>query len=469
MFEKRRDVMARLDRWREVLLHEPRGYPCANADFLVIAEQAKVYPLMSGHNTICVATALVECGLLPADRRERFVLEAPSGPVPIRTELAADGRCASVTFDGPPSFVAVRDEVVQLDPDACRAIGLAAAEVCPQAADLGLAIDARDGARLRAAGELVKAAARAQCPVQHPTFDYPGPDIMAFRGPWRRGAVATNTVVMSNGYSGMLDRSPCGSGTCAIMALLHARGELDLGERFVHESVVGSVFTGELVGVTAEGVVPAITRRLIRRAPRSSSTDRPAAKLDEEALTIVAEMASAAAEARGRELQLAAAPGAPRGHRASVCRALRTLRSLATLRVRVDAYDLQRGFYGVRVAIPVDGGASRTIVVKRSWRDLLKLRKGLAKRLPPVAAASLKKLPRARPLSTLKRSVRNLAGAGKGDRKWQRSKLPQVDAWLRGAVGVVAREASRAGRIDAEEFLEDFLFAYGTVADAEEA
>ena len=194
-----------------------------------------------------------------------------------------------------------------------------------------------------------------------------------------------------------------------------------------------------------------------------------AAKLDEEALTIVAEMASAAAEARGRELQLAAAPGAPRGHRASVCRALRTLRSLATLRVRVDAYDLQRGFYGVRVAIPVDGGASRTIVVQRSWRDLLKLRKGLAKRLPPVAAAALKKLPRARPLSTLKRSVRNLAGAGKGDRKWQRSKLPQVDAWLRGAVGVVAREASRAGRIDAEEFLEDFLFAYGTVADAEEA
>ena len=84
---------------------------------------------MSGHNTICVATALVECGLLPEDRRERFVLEAPSGPVPIRTELTADGRCASVTFDGPPSFVAVRDEVVQLDPDACRALGLAAAEV----------------------------------------------------------------------------------------------------------------------------------------------------------------------------------------------------------------------------------------------------------------------------------------------------------------------------------------------------
>ena len=85
-----------------------------------------------------------------------------------------------------------------------------------------------------------------------------------------------------------------------------------------------------------------------------------AAKLDEEALTIVAEMASAAAEARGRELQLAAAPGAPRGHRASVCRALRT-RSVARDRsVRVDAYDLQRGFYGVRDAPPSTGIATRT-------------------------------------------------------------------------------------------------------------
>ena len=174
---------------------------------------------MSGHNTICVATCLVECGLLPADRRKRFVLEAPSGPVPIRTELAADGRCASVTFDGPPSFVAVRDEVVQLDPDACRALGLAAAEVRIDVAYGGMwyaIADAPTGAKI-------------------------------------------NAVVMSNGYSGMLDRSPCGSGTCAIMALLHARGELDLGERFVHESVVGSVFTGELVAATAEGVVPAIT------------------------------------------------------------------------------------------------------------------------------------------------------------------------------------------------------------------
>ena len=230
-----------------------------------------IYPLMSGHNTICVATALVECGLLPEDRRERFVLEAPSGPVPVEADVAEDGRCRSITFQGPPSFVAVRDALVDLG-DGARALGLAADKVrvdiayggmwyvIVDGADLGLALVPEEGARIRAAGELVKKACQRDYPVEHPTFDYPGPDILAFRGPpLSRGADARNAVVMSNGYSGMLDRSPCGSGTCAIMALLHARGELDLGERFVHESVVGSVFTGELVGATAEGVVPAIT------------------------------------------------------------------------------------------------------------------------------------------------------------------------------------------------------------------
>ena len=191
MEAKRQHIMRHEDAWRRLLLHEPRGYPCSNVDFLlaptvaeadygfVIAEQDAIYPLMSGHNTICVATALVECGLLPEDRRERFVLEAPSGPVPIRTELAADGRCASVTFDGPPSFVAVRDEVVQLDPDACRALGLAAAEVridvayggmwyvIVDAADLGLALVPEEGARIRAAGELVKKACQRDYPVEH--------------------------------------------------------------------------------------------------------------------------------------------------------------------------------------------------------------------------------------------------------------------------------------------------------------
>jgi proline racemase len=183
MFAKRAHVMERMDRWREVLLHEPRGYPCSNVDYLVeptlagadagfvIAEQAKIYPLMSGHNTICVATALVECGALPEDRRASFLLEAPGGPIPIAADVAADGRCERVTFGGTPSFVGKRDAVVRLDAAACAALALPATEVrvdvayggmwyvIVDAADLGLTLEPAEGARLRAVGELADAGA----------------------------------------------------------------------------------------------------------------------------------------------------------------------------------------------------------------------------------------------------------------------------------------------------------------------
>ena len=190
MEAKRQHIMRHEDAWRRLLLHEPRGYPCSNVDFLlaptvaeadygfVIAEQDAIYPLMSGHNTICVATALVECGLLPADRRARFVLEAPSGPVPVEADVAEDGRCRSITFQGPPSFVAVRDALVDLG-DGARALGLAADKVrvdiayggmwyvIVDAEDLGLALVPEEGARVRAAGELVKKACQRDYPVEH--------------------------------------------------------------------------------------------------------------------------------------------------------------------------------------------------------------------------------------------------------------------------------------------------------------
>ena len=164
MEAKRQHIMRHEDAWRRLLLHEPRGYPCSNVDFLlaptvaeadygfVIAEQDAIYPLMSGHNTICVATALVECGLLPEDRRERFVLEAPSGPVPVEADVAEDGRCRSITFQGPPSFVAVRDALVDLGAGA-RALGLAADKVRVDIAYGGMwyaIADAPTGAKINA-------------------------------------------------------------------------------------------------------------------------------------------------------------------------------------------------------------------------------------------------------------------------------------------------------------------------------
>ena len=126
---------------------------------------------------------------------------------------------------------------------------------------------------------MIKVAAREQFPAQHPAYDYPGPDILVFRGPASpgSGAHARNAVVMSNGeldwgkpetWTGMIDRSPCGTGTSAVMAVMHAKGELALGEDFVHESIVGTTFTGRLVAeervegrYAADAVVPEIAGR----------------------------------------------------------------------------------------------------------------------------------------------------------------------------------------------------------------
>ena len=141
----------------------------------------------------------------------------------------------------------------------------------------GLALTPENGKELCRVGELVKAAAREQRPVAHPEFDYPGPDILCFRAPPLDGPSAAwrNTVVMSNGsfdwdrpetHTAMLDRSPCGSGTCAVMATLHARGELGLHEPFVHEGILGTRFVGSLRGETTVGGVPAVLPSVKGRA-----------------------------------------------------------------------------------------------------------------------------------------------------------------------------------------------------------
>ena len=133
---------------------------------------------------------------------------------------------------------------------------------------VGLDIRPEEGARLARLGEMVKVATRAQCPVVHPTMDYPGPDILV----WTQGTGLSrrNTVVMTCGdldtATGMLDRSPCGSGTAAVMALMYDKGELELGQTFTHQSVLGTVFTGHLVDTVqvsdqVTGVTPVICGR----------------------------------------------------------------------------------------------------------------------------------------------------------------------------------------------------------------
>ena len=161
--------------------------------------------------------------------------------------------------------------------------------VIVDAASVGLRLEPAHGKQICRLGEMIKIATREQHPVNHPEFDYPGPDIIVFREPAERRPAtagkpaslrARNAVVMSNGtldwdrqetWTGMLDRSPCGTGTCAVMAALHARGELRVGEDFVHESIIGTEFVGRLLeettlrrrraGGSTRAVVPTIAGR----------------------------------------------------------------------------------------------------------------------------------------------------------------------------------------------------------------
>jgi len=143
---------------------------------------------------------------------------------------------------------------------------------------LGLDLKPENGRKLAKLGEMIKVACREQFPVQHPAIDYPGPDILVFTTKVSRdGNVVTgkNTVVMSNGeliwdnpdtHTAMLDRSPCGSGTAAVMAVLFAKGELVEGDVFKHHGILGLVMEGRIVELVKmadgrTGIVPEISGR----------------------------------------------------------------------------------------------------------------------------------------------------------------------------------------------------------------
>lgn len=288
MFEKRSYFEQHLDGLRKLMLREPRGYPalCCNvvlpptdrraAAGFVVMEQTE-YPPMSGSNIICTATALLETGMIPAiEPITEFMLEAPAGLVTI-TAAVDGGRVKSITFANVPAFAIHLDAQVEVPQLGTVKLDVAYGGMIyaiVEAKQLGLGITPDEGRDLVRMGEMIKAATREQLPVAHP--DNPaisGVSILQFSGPATRPGVSMrNTVVISSGrfdwsrpetWTGILDRSPCGTGTCARMAVLFARKQLSLNEDFVHEGILGTTFTGRLVGTTTVGpyaaVVPTVT------------------------------------------------------------------------------------------------------------------------------------------------------------------------------------------------------------------
>jgi len=291
MLEKRNHLAEHGDRLRQLMLREPRGYPatCANlilpptdprADAgFVIMEQAE-YPAMSGSNTICTATVLIEKGLVPVTEPiTELTLEAPAGLIKITAEVR-DGRALSIGFENVPAFALALDQPVEVPQVGTVTVDVAWGGMfyaLVEAEALGLAITPDEGRDIVRLGEMVKAAAREQIPAVHPTEpSLAGISIIELTGqPTVPGAHGRNTVVVSSGeldwsrpasFTGVLDRSPCGTGTCARMAVLHARGQLPIGQDYIHEGILGTTWTGRLLRETQVGPLPAVVPRVTGRA-----------------------------------------------------------------------------------------------------------------------------------------------------------------------------------------------------------
>lgn len=273
MFDKRTYMQNHMDEVRRRLLFEPRGgvvhsanivLPSNHPDALlgyVILESTE-YPAMSGSNTICVATVLLETGMLPMEEPYTdLVLEAPAGLIRLRC-ACEDGKVTGVTFVNQPAFVYHLGASIELDGMGTIEVDVAwggMAYVLADGAALGFGLTPDEGRDLCLMGERLKDAARSQLDAVHPEHpEFPGITQAELTGPLRRDdgvLTSRNAVVVT---PGRLDRSPCGTGTSARLAVMHQRGQISVGERFVHESVIGTRFDSQVESTTTVGGVPAV-------------------------------------------------------------------------------------------------------------------------------------------------------------------------------------------------------------------
>jgi len=288
MFDKMSWLQANRDDLRQRMLREPRGYPAANCNLIlpsnhpeadagyVIMEQVE-YPGMSGTNTMCVVTVLLETGMLPmVEPVTELTLEAPAGLIRV-TAACRDGKVTGVTFRNVPAFATHLDVPVEVPQLGTVTVDVAYGGmfyVIADAGPFGLRLTPDEGADITRITEMIKAAAAEQLPVVHP--DQPGfasITIGQLSGSAHDPANSRrNVVTVSTGaldwerpatWTGAIDRSPCGTGTSAKMATLVAKGQLHVGEEFRHEGILGTVFTGSVLKETTIGpyraIVPSIT------------------------------------------------------------------------------------------------------------------------------------------------------------------------------------------------------------------
>ncbi|QUS36760.1 proline racemase family protein [Falsirhodobacter algicola] len=264
---------------RRFLICEPRGSVARHVNLIVpaidpdcaagvIVMEPTEYVPMSGSNTICVATVLLETGMVPMHEPiTRFKLDMPGGVIEVTAECR-EGRCRSITFRNAPAFAMRLDGPLEVEGHGTIPIDIAYGGMIFGIVDakaLGFSIAPDEARDLAILGEAIRKAARAQFDIAHPEFDnVRGVSIVQFAMPFEgSGKVTRNTCIVAPGRS---DRSPTGTGTSARMAVLHARGQMGVGDTLIHSSIIGSTFTGKILAEDRTGPRTTITPQITGRA-----------------------------------------------------------------------------------------------------------------------------------------------------------------------------------------------------------
>lgn len=280
MWEKSRHI-ARDDRLRRFVLNEPRGGVFRHVNLLVPPTDPRAdmgfiimepcdTPPMSGSNTICVATVLLETGILPMQEPEtRLTLEAPGGLVAVRARCEA-GRVTQIALENLPSFAARLDATLDV-----AGLGRTPVDtgfggdsfVVVDPATLGLALTPENARHLAETGTRITRAATEQLGFDHPANpDWRHISFCLFATPPERDGTTLHARHAVAIRPGKIDRSPTGTGLSVRMALLHARGQMTQDDRYSATSLIGARFDGRIVGTTTCGPLAAIRPEIAGRA-----------------------------------------------------------------------------------------------------------------------------------------------------------------------------------------------------------
>lgn len=272
--------IARDGNLRNFMLNEPRGgvfrhvnllvppkHPEADAAFIIMEPEDT--PPMSGSNSICVATVLLDAGILPMQEPEtHLLLEAPGGLVRVRAECRG-GKAERIYVENLPSFAARLDTPLEVEGLGRLIVDTAYGGdsfVCVDAAALGFALVPEEAHELARLGMRITAAANAQLGFAHPQNpDWRHISFCLFAGPVTREGQALTARSAVAIRPGKIDRSPTGTALSARLALLHARGQIGPEDWLTAISLIGSRFTGRILGHTTIGGLPAILPELSGR------------------------------------------------------------------------------------------------------------------------------------------------------------------------------------------------------------